>query len=492
MADTLDPHRRAGDSQGQGDGGSRGARNGDSDHRRSGTARRRRGTASGLSSASLTVAGSVMGTPGYMPPEQASAKEVDERADVYALGAIFYHLLGGAEPYKGTSADAILAAVLVGPPAPLARVEPGLPPDLVTIVEKAMAREPDARYPTAVQLAEDLRRFQTGKLVGAHHYSRRELVLRFLVRHRAAAVVTAAALVVVAAMALVSFRRVVAERDRAELAGAAAARRADELAVAQAGSLLDEDPRAALGLLARLSPAATTETWRTARMVASDARLRGVPQTLRGFEGPLNAFDMSPDGQHLVSAHVRDVWAWDLPRGRGRRVGHQDVLIQDVAVSPDGRHAVTAGLDSRLRLWSLDDRHDDRAGRARRDGHRHALPARRRAPDHLRRRRRHPVVAAGRRRAHAHRLAPGPRARHRRQPGRRHDGVGGRGRRCASGVSASPRRCASCTRSRARSAGWRCRRTVRAWPLSARRTRCGCGRWRPERADRCPATTRRS
>ena len=141
-----------------------------------------------------------MGTPGYMPPEQASAKDVDERADVYALGAIFYHLLGGVEPYKGASADAILAAVLVGPPAPLARAEPGLPTDLVTIIEKEMDRERDARYPTAVQLAEDLSR-SDGKLVDAHRYSRRETVLRFLVRHRAAAVVTAAALVVVAVMA---------------------------------------------------------------------------------------------------------------------------------------------------------------------------------------------------------------------------------------------------------------------------------------------------
>ena len=353
--DTLDAHRRAGDPPGQGDGGNRGGRNGDGDRRRDDGAAGRRGTASGLSTASLTVAGSVMGTPGYMPPEQASAKDVDERADVYALGAIFYHLLGGVEPYTGGSADAILAAVLVGPPAPLARAEPGLPTDLVTIVEKAMARERDARYPTAVQLAEDLRRFQTGKLVGAHRYSRRELVLRFLVRHRAAVMVTAAALVVVAAMALVSFQRVVAERDRAELAGAAAARRADELAVAQAGSLLDDDPRAALELLARLSPAATPETWRTARMVASDARLRGVPQVLRGFEGPLHAFDLSPDGQALVAGHVRDVWAWHLPDGQGRRVGHQEALIQDIAVSPDGRRAVTAGLDNRLRLWSIDD-----------------------------------------------------------------------------------------------------------------------------------------
>jgi WD40 repeat protein/serine/threonine protein kinase len=305
-------------------------------------------------SGSLTVAGSVMGTPGYMPPEQAAGNDVDERADVYALGAILYHLLGGAEPYRGATGEAILAAVLAGPPEPLARVEPGLAQDLVTIIEKAMARDPDARYPTALQLADDLRRFQTGKLVGAHRYSRRELVWRFLVRHRAAVVASLAALITIAVVAAVSFRRVIAERDRAEAASVAAARRADELAVARAASLVDEDPRAALELLARLSPAAPPTTWRTARMVASDIRLRGIPDLLRGHRDPVAWFDLSPDGKLLVSADLHEVRTWDLARGTSRVVGRQDSVIQRVAISPTGRHAVSASVDGRLRLWSLD------------------------------------------------------------------------------------------------------------------------------------------
>ncbi|HWM89028.1 MAG TPA: protein kinase, partial [Kofleriaceae bacterium] len=306
------------------------------------------------STGSLTLAGSVMGTPGYMPPEQAAGKEVDERADVYALGAILYHLLGGAEPYRGASSDAILAAVLAGPPAPLAAVEPRLAQDLVTIVEKAMATDPAARYPTAVQLAEDLRRFQTGKLVGAHRYSRRALVWRFAVRHRAAAVATLAALVTIAAVAMVSFRRVLAERDRAEAASVAAARRADELAVAQAGSIIAEDPRGALDLLSRLSPGASPSIWRTARMVASDARLRGLPEDLRGHEAPITHFDLSSDGKVLVSVDLHALRVWDLPGRRGRVLGRQGALIQRVALSPDKRRAVTVGLDNRLRLWALD------------------------------------------------------------------------------------------------------------------------------------------
>jgi eukaryotic-like serine/threonine-protein kinase len=313
---------------------------------------RRPGTSHG--SGSLTVAGSVMGTPGYMPPEQAAGKDVDERADVYALGAILYHLLGGAEPYSGASSEAILAAVLAGAPDPLARIEPGLAQDLVTIIEKAMRRDLDARYPTAIQLAEDLRRFQTGKLVGAHRYSRRELVRRFLVRHRAAVMASIAALVAIAAVTIVSFRRVIAARDRAEAASVAAAHRADELAVARAASLVDEDPRAALDLLARLSPAADHSTWRSARMVASDIRLRGIPETLRGHRDPVASFDLSSDGKLLVSADLHEVRAWDLARGTSRVVGRQETVMQRIELSPTGRHAVTSSADGRLRLWSLD------------------------------------------------------------------------------------------------------------------------------------------
>ena len=83
-----------------------------------------------------------------------------------------------------------------------------MPRDLLAIVAKAMAREPAERYPTARELAEDLRRFQTGQLVGALQYSRMELMRRFLWRYRAVALVTAVAGVLLAAVGVESFRRV--------------------------------------------------------------------------------------------------------------------------------------------------------------------------------------------------------------------------------------------------------------------------------------------
>ncbi len=141
-----------------------------------------------------TAHGKVMGTPAYMPLEQARGERVDERADVYALGAILYHVLAGAPPFARPDEGSVpwetmLARVLSGPPVPVQTRQPGVPPDLVAIVARALATAPEARYPSAGELAADLRRFQTGQLVGAHRYSTWQLVRRWLRRHRTAVVV---------------------------------------------------------------------------------------------------------------------------------------------------------------------------------------------------------------------------------------------------------------------------------------------------------------
>ena len=190
----------------------------------------------------LTVAGAVIGTPAYMPPEQARGLPADERADVYALGAILYHLLAGALPYEGGDVRAILRAVAAGPPPPLAEREKGIPVELETIVNKAMARDPADRYPTARKLAEDLRRFTTGQIVGAHKYTRAELAQRFVRRYRTLLSVGAAALCVVAATGVVSMRRIMAAADRAAEEQVKATRRADDLTLEQARNATARDP----------------------------------------------------------------------------------------------------------------------------------------------------------------------------------------------------------------------------------------------------------
>ena len=161
------------------------------------------------SSGSETEVGEVIGTPAYMPPEQAEGKPVDERADVYSIGAILDHLLSGRPPYTGSNSLAIIIAVREGPPVPLAKRQPGVPPDLLAIVERAMARDISARYPSARELAEDLRRYQTGQLVGAHRYSLGQLLRRWMRKYRTALSVAGVALVVLVVVAIVAVQRIV-------------------------------------------------------------------------------------------------------------------------------------------------------------------------------------------------------------------------------------------------------------------------------------------
>ena len=176
-----------------------------------------------------TVVGSVLGTPAYMPPEQARGLPVDERADVYALGAMLYYLLVGAPPHSGTTVQEVLTAAATLRPQPVAARAPEAPGDLVAIVTKAMDPQPQHRYPTAAELAQDLRRFHTGQLVSAHRYSPGELLRRFVRQHRAAltvAAVAALALATAVVVGVVAVRRQAriaeAERDRAQLEAAKA------------------------------------------------------------------------------------------------------------------------------------------------------------------------------------------------------------------------------------------------------------------------------
>jgi len=164
---------------------------------------------------SQTIAGTVIGTPAYMAPEQAAGKTVDARADVYALGGMLYHLLAGKQPFSGTTVEAVLDKVGRGERRRLEVAAPGTPPDLVAIVEKAMALAPEDRYATAAELAADLRRFQTGQLVAAHRYSTWQLVRRWVRRHRAAVAVGGVMLVALAVTLAVSMTRILAAKDHA-------------------------------------------------------------------------------------------------------------------------------------------------------------------------------------------------------------------------------------------------------------------------------------
>lgn len=341
-----------------------------------------------------TVAGSVVGTPAFMSPEQARGEPANERSDIYALGALLYFTLSGAPPYDAKTSSATLDAVLHGPPKPLATREPRVPPDLASIVDRAMARDPAARYSSADELASDLRRFETGKLVAAHSYSLGLQLRRWLRRHRAAVSVAALAAVACAAFGALSVTRVVHERDRAEAMRRLAERRADVAVLEHARGALVTDPTSALAALAALED--PERDWPKVRDVAERALGSGIASAVlqRPDEAPILTMAANGDrsrvaapwsegrvaiievrsgrveallsgtgdtivslewlaGDRLVALMPSgSLLALDLRGAPARELGRHEGAVTLVAAR-DGTSFVTAGDDG-LRLWRDD------------------------------------------------------------------------------------------------------------------------------------------
>jgi len=194
----------------------------------------------------MTRAGDVVGTPAYMPPEQALGKheELGPRSDIYSMGAILYHLLAGRMPYarqgRLPAAHAILAALLSGEPQPLHEANSALPVELTAICERAMARTPARRYPTMVALADDLRAYLEGRVVRAYETGALAEFRKWFLRNRALAGSLAAALLLLVAgsigyawMQNAARRQIQNQKDRADENWAKAERKKEEALSAQ-------------------------------------------------------------------------------------------------------------------------------------------------------------------------------------------------------------------------------------------------------------------
>jgi len=114
------------------------------------------GVAKIASSHQLTVAGTVLGTPNYMSPEQIQGKPVDGRADQFALGVMAYEVLTGEKPFTGEQLTTVLYKIVAEPPRPPQEVNPSLPWPVSLVLSRALAKDPEQRYPSCTEFIEAL------------------------------------------------------------------------------------------------------------------------------------------------------------------------------------------------------------------------------------------------------------------------------------------------------------------------------------------------
>jgi tetratricopeptide (TPR) repeat protein/tRNA A-37 threonylcarbamoyl transferase component Bud32 len=184
-----------------------------------------------------TLTGQILGTPGFMSPEQARGDEsIGPGADIYALGAILYNAITGRAPFVGPTPIETIQQVVSNDPLPPRRLQPNVDRDLETICMKCLEKEPGRRYATAGELADDLRAFQENKPIAARPITRRERLVKWCKRNPRVAALSAVAaslLLLLLGGGYVSAAVISRQRDAESLARQQA-EASEEVAVVQA------------------------------------------------------------------------------------------------------------------------------------------------------------------------------------------------------------------------------------------------------------------
>jgi len=315
----------------------------------------------------LTGSGQIMGTPSYMPPEQAGGKrgDVGPVADVYALGATLYALVTGRPPFQAASVLDTVNQVINDDPVPPRRLNPAVGRDIETICLKCLEKDPGRRYGSAAALSEDLRRFLMGEPIAARPVGPHEHVWRWCRRRPALACSLAAVAILALSLlsgAYASLREIASARNqtRAHLV---------RLHVSNGSRLLENGDR--LGSLAWFAQALLLDDPKDAgRLATHRLRLGALLSRSPRVENvwfddlPLNHAEFSPDGRLVATGsgepfglggpgtvQVGDVVA--TGSSASPRVIVHPRAVLDVAFSTNGKVIASASVDGSVRLWDL-------------------------------------------------------------------------------------------------------------------------------------------
>ncbi|MDP8223403.1 MAG: protein kinase [Candidatus Lernaella stagnicola] len=330
-----------------------------------------------------TVVGQAIGTPTYMSPEQAEGliEQIDERSDVWSLGAVLYKILTGSSPFEGRVPSEIIDRVKSETVRPVREVCAEAPPDLAAVAEKALCRDPGERYETAGELAEEVHAFRAGHRIAAYEYGSLELLRRFVRKNKAlSALIALLAVTLVVGSALV-WRAYGAARTALETA-----ERNEREVHFNIANFLSEKALEAFGrrdfLVAKVFSAASLvhnpynpfgpyRYPQLSNMEQTDAALRVSPShsvlyqaavhgylsfddVLVGHTDNVTAVAYSPDGSLLASAggdKVIRIWHARFHRPIRVLTGHAD-SVRDVAFFAGGTRLISAGRDGVLIVWN--------------------------------------------------------------------------------------------------------------------------------------------